>query len=53
MKVKAKIRYRQVDQECRVDKIDDYYIVTFSKPQRAIASGQICVIYDRDNLIMS
>jgi len=53
IKLKAKIRYRQEDQDCIVEKLDNYYIVKFDKVQRAIASWQICVIYQNDNLIMS
>jgi len=49
----AKIRYRQADQECIVEKKENYFIVKFIKSQRAIASGQICTIYMDDNLIMS
>jgi len=50
----AKIRYRQNDQQCRVEKIcDDEYRVIFSEDQRAIAAGQICAIYVWDELIMS
>lgn len=50
----AKIRYRQADQECSVEKIwEDTYRVMFTKEQRAIASGQICAIYVWDELVMS
>jgi len=51
---KAKIRYRQVDQDCELKKIkDDLYEVEFKESQRAIASGQICAIYMGDELILS
>ena len=51
---KAKIRYRQKDQECKVKKIDkNNYKVEFRESQRAIASGQICAIYIWDELVMS
>ena len=51
---KAKIRYRQKDQDCVVKKLVDWkYKVKFKEKQRAIASGQICAIYDQDELIMS
>jgi len=42
----AKIRYRQEDQEAVID-INDVSTmkITFSKPQRAIASGQIVAVY--------
>ena len=52
--LKAKIRYRQKDQDCVVEKIGEWeYRVKFKEKQRAIASGQICAIYDGDELIMS
>jgi tRNA-specific 2-thiouridylase len=51
---KAKIRYRQDDQECQLSKVNqDTYKVHFKEKQRAIASGQICAIYLGDALIMS
>ena len=51
---KAKIRYRQKDENCIVEKVDNNtYKVIFEKNQRAIASGQICAIYLDDELIMS
>lgn len=50
----AKIRYRQADQKCRIEKIDEKnYKIIFDEPQRAIASGQICVIYDGDKVMGS
>ncbi|MGB0734239.1 MAG: aminomethyltransferase beta-barrel domain-containing protein, partial [Pontibacterium sp.] len=42
---KAKIRYRQADQQCRVDFVDGAYRVTFDEPQRAITPGQSVVFY--------
>jgi tRNA-specific 2-thiouridylase len=45
LKAKAKIRYRQADQECTIIKEKSKYLVEFDKPQRAIAPGQICAIY--------
>ena len=53
-KAKTKIRYRQKDQDCIVEKLENWrYRVKFKEEQRAIASGQICAIYDEDELIMS
>ncbi len=50
----AKIRYRQDDQDCSVEKLwNGQYRVIFRDNQRAIAAGQICAIYDGDELIMS
>lgn len=55
LKAKAKIRYRQEDQNCEVfDLGNGKYEVKFEKPQRAIAAGQICAVYDEnDFLVMS
>lgn len=52
---KAKIRYRQEDQKCTVKKIsEERYGVQFETPQRAIAPGQICAVYnENDFLVMS
>ena len=50
----AKIRYRQADQDCSIEKIwEGKYRVIFKNDQRAIASGQICAIYVGDELLMS
>jgi len=47
IKCTAKIRYRQPDQECTVDKIDDEnWRITFKTPQRAVTPGQFVVLYD-------
>ncbi len=54
LKAKAKIRYRQDDQDCEIKKIkDDLFEVLFYKEQRAIAPWQICAIYLKEELIMS
>jgi tRNA-specific 2-thiouridylase len=43
----SKIRYRQVDQECLIEKIeDDKLFVSFPLPQRAITPRQAIVFYD-------
>lgn len=49
----SKIRYRQEDQECRLKLENGNWKVGFKNPQRAIASGQICVIYDGDRVVGS
>jgi len=42
----AKIRYRQADQDCVIQKIDrDEVVVSFSLPQRSITPGQSIVFY--------
>ena len=67
IRAKAKIRYRQVDQDCEVflvqpknsllireeGKKNIVCEVHFKEKQRAIASGQICVIYRDDEVLMS
>lgn len=46
---KAKIRYRQKDQSCTIEKIEnDHIYVTFEEPQRAITEGQSIVFYQKD-----
>ena len=43
----AKIRYRQADQHCTVEAIDNETVmVTFRAPQRAVTPGQTIVFYD-------
>jgi tRNA-specific 2-thiouridylase len=47
MNCAAKIRYRQSDQSCRTEQLDnDYLKVIFDKPQRAITPGQSIVFYN-------
>ncbi|MDD3646758.1 MAG: tRNA 2-thiouridine(34) synthase MnmA [Candidatus Gracilibacteria bacterium] len=53
LKAKCKIRYRQADQDCMLYQENGVYKVKFEKPQRAIASGQICAIYLGDDLVIS
>lgn len=43
----AKIRYRQADQRCVVNRLaDDQYEIIFDEPQRAITPGQSVVLYN-------
>lgn len=44
----AKIRYRQADQACVLEKTGDGYVVTFDSPQRAVTPGQSAVFYCDD-----
>ncbi|MBL4712381.1 MAG: tRNA 2-thiouridine(34) synthase MnmA [Gammaproteobacteria bacterium] len=45
----AKIRYRQSDQACELNMVDENkYIVHFDEPQRAITPGQSIVLYQDD-----
>ena len=46
---KAKVRYRQDDQNCTIESDKHGRLtVTFSKPQRAVTPGQSIVFYDND-----
>lgn len=45
----AKIRYRQADQECLIERIEnDRLFVSFPTPQRAVTPRQSIVFYDGD-----
>jgi tRNA-specific 2-thiouridylase len=51
-KVKAKIRYRHLEQPATVVQTDsDTISVVFDEPQRAITKGQSVVLYDGDNVV--
>lgn len=48
----AKVRYRQNDQDCIIEHIDDHSIkVSFLKPQRAVTPGQSIVLYDKNRCL--
>ena len=48
-RLKAKVRYRQPDQACRIDQQDHgRWLLTFDDPQRAVTPGQSVVLYDGD-----
>ena len=52
MRVKAKVRYRQKEQDATVVQTDDDRIsVVFDEPQRAITKGQAVVMYDGDTVV--
>ncbi len=52
LKVKAKIRYSQRESFATAEQIDENYMVlTFDEPQRAVTCGQSAVIYDGDVVI--
>lgn len=52
MKIKAKTRYRQVEQPGVVEPLADGKIkITFDQPQRAMTVGQAVVIYDGDVVV--
>lgn len=44
----AKIRYRQNDQPCVLERSGNGYRVTFDQPQRAVTPGQSVVFYEGD-----
>ncbi|MEB0046602.1 MULTISPECIES: tRNA 2-thiouridine(34) synthase MnmA [unclassified Pseudomonas] len=45
-KLTAKVRYRQGDQPCTLEKTANGYRATFDDPQRAVTPGQSVVFYD-------
>ena len=44
----AKVRYRQADQACTLEKTATGYLVRFDEPQRAVTPGQSLVLYQGD-----
>ena len=42
----AKVRYRQSDQACTLERTNDGYRAVFEEPQRAVTPGQSVVFYD-------
>ena len=50
-KCKAKVRYRQPEQDCTVVVQGDKVIVTFDYPQRALTPRQSVVFYQGDNCL--
>lgn len=49
---RAKVRYRQPDQECRVrSAADGKLTVSFEQPQRAVAPGQFVVFYQDERCL--
>ena len=42
----AKVRYRQSDQQCTLEKTPEGYRAVFNTPQRAVTPGQSVVFYD-------
>ncbi len=52
MRVKAKTRYRQIEQPCVIKPLENGEIlVEFDEPQRAITKGQRVVFYDGDVVV--
>jgi len=48
----AKIRYRQIDQNCRLTPLDENRLqVVFDRPQRAVTPGQSIVFYSGDRCL--
>ena len=54
IKIKAKVRYNQPEQNATVEQTDENTIhVVFDEPQRAISKGQAVVLYDGDVVVGS
>ncbi len=51
-KLKAKSRYRQTDQACKIHSVtESIYEITFNEPQWAITPGQSVVLYQDDKCL--
>ncbi len=51
-KLKAKIRYGQVEQPCVIVGLRaDQFALQFDQPQRAVTAGQSVVLYDHDRVV--
>lgn len=49
---KAKVRYRQADQDCVIEKLSEqHYRVVFDQPQRAVTPGQSVVFYQENRCL--
>ena len=53
LKAKAQIRYRQKAEDVKIEKKEDYYLISFKNKQKGVASGQILAVYDKNKLIAS
>jgi tRNA-specific 2-thiouridylase len=52
LRCRAKVRYRQADQDCVVTALDDDRVeVRFDVRQKAVAPGQFVVFYDDDQCL--
>ena len=51
VKLTAKVRYRQADQDCILEKTPQGYRVVFDQPQRAVTPGQSVVFYLNDECL--
>jgi tRNA-specific 2-thiouridylase len=52
LRCQAKVRYRQQDQHCRVERAcNNRLLVHFDEPQRAVAEGQYIAFYDNEQLL--
>ncbi|TKA91403.1 tRNA 2-thiouridine(34) synthase MnmA [Halopseudomonas bauzanensis] len=48
MRLTAKVRYRQPDQACTLERTANGYLIRFDEPQRAVTPGQSIVLYQDD-----
>ncbi|MDY3198581.1 MAG: tRNA 2-thiouridine(34) synthase MnmA [Pseudomonadaceae bacterium] len=45
LRLTAKVRYRQPDQDCTLEPVDGGWLIRFDEPQRAVTPGQSIVFY--------
>ncbi|WP_373184846.1 tRNA 2-thiouridine(34) synthase MnmA [Halopseudomonas sp.] len=48
LRLTAKVRYRQPDQDCTLERSAEGFLIRFDDPQRAVTPGQSVVLYDGD-----
>jgi len=52
MRVKARVRYKHVEQWATATQLDENTLqVVFDEPQRAITKGQAVVLYNEDKVV--
>jgi tRNA-specific 2-thiouridylase len=51
LKIKAKVRYNQEEQECTIQLRGKNVVATFKKPLWAVATGQSIVFYNKDRVL--
>lgn len=45
LRLTAKVRYRQPDQDCTIEPTAEGWLIRFDQPQRAVTPGQSVVLY--------
>ena len=51
LRLTAKVRYRQPDQDCTIEPSEHGWLIRFDQPQRAVTPGQSVVLYQGDTCL--